>query len=104
MDLTPGLPEEPVADNLLGQAERHDEDAQGEVGQCQGCHKPILDTLERERTHFQGFLKKVNYIEIRGRIDMRKNFLFAYMLHPKNPYKSLTGLHTHKIPYTLMKN
>ena len=61
MDLTPGLPEEPVADNLLRQAKRHDEDAQGEVGQCQGCHKPILDTLEgksRKETHFQGFLKE----------------------------------------------
>ena len=58
MDLTPGLPEEPVADNLLGQAERHDEDAQGEVGQCQGCHKPILDTLERDRDTFSGIFER----------------------------------------------
>ena len=58
MDLTPGLPEEPVADNLLGQAKRHDEDAQGEVGQCQGCHKPILDTLERDRDTFSGIFER----------------------------------------------
>ena len=70
MDLTPGLPEEPVADNLLRQAERHDENAQGEVGQCQGCHKPILDTLDRERdTDKENFEKSKFY---RGRIDEKE--------------------------------
>ena len=46
MDLAPELAKEPVAHDLLGQAERHDEDAEGQVGQGQGGHKPVLDALQ----------------------------------------------------------
>ena len=45
--LAPGLPEDPVAHDLLGEAEGHDDEAEGEVGDGQRGHEPVLLRVER---------------------------------------------------------
>ena len=48
MKLTQAVAKNPITQHFLRQAQRHHKYPEQEVCQGQGCHKPVLDILQRE--------------------------------------------------------
>ena len=66
--LAPGFPEDPVAHDLLGEAEGHDDEAEGEVGDGQRGHEPVLLRVERGLVEDWGVVIQQEMFQIKNKL------------------------------------